>query len=275
MGAHTFYTAEVRAAVLAHYERAAPFIVRNFPMAPIEAVEYAQGLDGPREYTAALHYPVPPSIPTVEIGEFGHTKRYIAAAENSLLWLVHRNAIGFESWTSSPRDPESVGFGRVVLSGRNGATHADLRHAMFAVRAVLQERRVECIPVLSGGVGAALFIPFCDCPTYEEVRGWLHDVADEAAASDPIRLSTDIQLPRTRSCTFASRRTRSGGSARCRTRWPGAAGWRCSRRSAGTSSTPSLTASSPPGKVSSGSRKATFAVLAQKLAQQPFAATRR
>lgn len=206
MSSHTLYTPEVRAAVLAHYERAADLIAANFPLAPVEAIEYYPGPGGRAEYTAALHHAVPATIRTVEIGEFGHTKRYIAIAPNALLWLVHRNAIGFGSWTPSPRDPESVGFARIILSARDGATAEDLRSAMLLLRAVLLEQRVECVPVLGGGVSAALFIPFCDAPTYEMVRAWLHTVAETAAAREPRLLTTDIDpsLKRVIHCCVAT-----------------------------------------------------------------------
>ncbi len=195
---HTLYTPEVRAAVLAHYERAVDFIAANFPLAPIEAIEYYPGPGGRPEFTASLHHPVPETIPTVEIGEYGHTKRYIAIAPNSLLWLVHRNAIGFASWTPSPRDPESVGFGRVIISAKYGATADDLESAMLVVQSVLRERHVECIPVLGSDITAALFIPFGDTPTYEAVRSWLHEVADAAAARRPELFTTEMDPPERR-----------------------------------------------------------------------------
>jgi DNA primase len=198
MSSHTLYTPEVRAALLAHYGRAAGFIAANFPRAPVEAVEYYPGPGGRAEYTGALHHPVPDSIPTVEIGEFGDTKRYIAIAPNSLLWLVHHNAIGFASWTPSPRDPESVGFGRIIVSAKNGATADDLESTMLLVQSVLLDRSIGCIPVLGGDISAALFIPFCDAPTYETVRAWLHDVAETAAAQRPALLTTAIDPPEMR-----------------------------------------------------------------------------
>ena len=198
MSSHTLYTPEVRAVVLAHYQRAVDFIAADFPLAPVEAIEYYPGPGGRAEYTASLHRPVPDSIPTVEIGEFGHTKRYIAIAPNSLLWLVHHNAIGFASWTPSPRDPESVGFGRIIISALYGATADDLESAMLVVRNVLLEHRIESIPVLGADTTAALFIPFCDAPTYETVRPWLHDVAEAAAAQHPALLTTTIDPPHTR-----------------------------------------------------------------------------
>jgi DNA primase len=198
MSSHTLYTPEIRAVVLAHYQRAANLIAANFPLAPVEAIEYYPGPGGRAEYTASLHRPVPDSIPTVEIGEFGHTKRYIAIAPNSLLWLVHHNAIGFASWTPSPRDPESVGFGRIILSARYGATADDLESTMLAVQSLLLDRSIGCIPVLGGDMSAALFIPFCDAPTYDTVRSWLHDVAETVAARQPALLTTDIDPPHQR-----------------------------------------------------------------------------
>ena len=199
MSSHTLYTPETRAIVLAHYERAVDFIVANFPLAPVEAIEYYPGLGGREEYTGALRRPVTDSIPTVEIGEFGHTKRYIAIAPNSLLWLVHHNAIGFASWTPSARDPESVGFARIIITALYGATIDDLESAMLVVRSVLRDRRIESIPVLGADTTAALFIPFGDAPTYETVRTWLHDVVDTAAARQPALLTTTIDAPHTRS----------------------------------------------------------------------------
>ena len=134
----------------------------------------------------------------MEIGEFGHAKRYIAVAPDSLLWLVHRNAIGFGSWTPSPRDPESVGFGRMILSARYGTTADDLESALLLVRDVLRERRIECIPVLGGGISAALFIPFCEAPTYETARAWLHEVAETAASRRAQLLTTAVDPPHER-----------------------------------------------------------------------------
>lgn len=112
---------------------------------------------------------------------------------------MHHNAIGFGSWTPSARDPESVGFGHITISALYGATVEELEAAMRVVRNVLHHRRIECIPVLGADTTAALFIPFCDAPTYETVRAWLHDVAETAAAREPALLTTVIDPPHQRS----------------------------------------------------------------------------
>ncbi len=180
-----------RTAVLAHYEHAAALIALDFPLAPVVALGYPRGFGEEPSYTASWHKPLPRTIPHVDVESAGGLKRYAAIDRNALLWLVHRGAVGFESWTPSPRDPQKVGYARVLLSPRNGATQEQLTHAMLAVRTELSEHRAESIAVLDGRHGAALFVPFADLPAYEAVRDWLHAVARAAAERKPALLTVE------------------------------------------------------------------------------------
>ena len=178
-------------AVLAHYERAAELIALDFPLAPVVAVNYPKGFGEEPSYTSAWHRPLPKSIPFVDVGPPDDRKRYVAADRDALLWLVHRGAVGFDSWTPSPQDPERVGYARVLLSPRGGATQDQLPYAMLALQTALFSRGAETIAVLDGRHGAALFTPFADRPAYEALRHWLHGVADAAVAQSPTLLTTE------------------------------------------------------------------------------------
>jgi DNA primase len=182
---------QTRAAVLAHYEHAAEVIALDFPLAPVVAIGYPKGFGEDPSYTASWHQPLPKTIPYVDVGPANALKRYAAIDRNALLWLVHRGAVGFESWTPSPRDPDSVGYARVLLSPRNGATQEQLAYAMLDLRGQLRERHAEAIAILDGRHGAALFVPFADLPAYEAVRLWLHAVANAAAEHSPALLTTE------------------------------------------------------------------------------------
>jgi DNA primase len=183
----------VQATVLAHYERVVDLIAANFPLAPVVPVYYPHGLDAEPAYGGPVHndQPVPATIATVVCGLGDHRHRYVAVAPNALLWLVHRGAIDFTSWTPSPRDPDRVGYARIILSPRGGATPDHVTLAMQAARTELRDRGIECIPVLDGFAGAALFIPFNDAPGYEDVRAWLHGVADSAISHNQTLLTAD------------------------------------------------------------------------------------
>jgi DNA primase len=183
-------SAPERALILAHYERAAPFIAATFAGAPVVSVGYPNGLGTPGVYSASHPAPLPKSIGSVEVTTASGTRPYVAISENALLWLVHRYAVGFDSWTPSPKDPESVGFARLLLRQCGKATQEHLKFAMLAVRTVLVETGIESIAMFDGARGAALFVPFADLPTYESVRPWLHGVADKVVARNPALVTT-------------------------------------------------------------------------------------
>jgi DNA primase len=182
----------VRAAILAHYERAVDLIAANFPLAPVIPIYYPRGLDQDPQYGGSVHEPLPKIIRWVEITGQPQPRRYVAADANALRWLVHRGAVGFGTWTPSARDPERVGFARILLSPRRGASARQVASAMVAVRDVLRARRFDAIPVLEAN-GGALFIPLGDAPAYADVRAWLHDVAEAAVAGNATLLTADAQ----------------------------------------------------------------------------------
>jgi hypothetical protein len=59
---------------------------------------------------------------------------------------VHRGAVGLELWTPSPRDPESVGYARICLRPRGGASQERLALAMLGLRTIFLNRGIEAIP---------------------------------------------------------------------------------------------------------------------------------
>jgi len=189
----------VHAAVWAHYERAMAFVVANFPLVPVTPIAYPKGLDQDAHYDGPVRYPVPPYVTTVKLGEAHQHRHYPALDENAIRWYVQdRDAVDFCSWTPSVRNPERLGFARVILSPRGGATHEEVAQAMRAVRRVLGDSEIEAIPVLDGFAGGALFIPFDDAPEYDKVRAWLHEVAETAVDRNEDLLTTDPHDQRSR-----------------------------------------------------------------------------
>jgi DNA primase len=190
---HSVVAPSVQATVLAHYERVADLIAANFPLAPVIPVYYPDGLDAAPHYGGCVHddQPLPATVPTVQVAFPNHPRRYVAATADSLLWLVHRGAIDICSWTPNSHDPDRLGYARIILSPRGGATHEHVAFAMLALRTMLLQYGVEAIPVLAGSAGAALFIPFNDAPAYDAVRTWLHEVVNAAVAHSSTLITAD------------------------------------------------------------------------------------
>ena len=92
------------ALILAHYERAAPYLMESFPLAPVVPAYYPDGLGCGATYGGSWHRAIPHTVHSVEVGDPVHPVHYIALEPNALLWLVHQNAVGIESLTPSRRD---------------------------------------------------------------------------------------------------------------------------------------------------------------------------
>ena len=63
--------------------------------------------------------------------------------------------------------------------------------AALAMRALLFDTaQLEAVPLLDGGTGIALWIPFADRPRADALRKWLHALCNRAAALHPDLMST-------------------------------------------------------------------------------------
>ena len=178
-------TATQQQAILSHYQRVAPLLVHNFPNAPVVVTYYPDGLSNKPVYSNVAHEPLPESIPSTLVTTTRSVHPYPVMAEKTVLWLAHRGAVGLLSWTPSSRDPESVGFARILLRPVHGADQLHLKLAMLTLRTALFGCGLDAIPVLEGVHDAALFIPFSDAPAYDAVRVWLHGLVDHAIAQHP------------------------------------------------------------------------------------------
>ncbi|MBV8370852.1 MAG: hypothetical protein JO036_18210 [Candidatus Eremiobacteraeota bacterium] len=176
--------------IFEHYQRALPLMVLDFPHVPFVGAFHPYGLGNQPTFSGGWPE-LPESIAHVEVtGAQGKRHLYPGLTENAVLWLVHMGAVGVESWTPSPRDPESVGYARILLRQSGSAGEQELKYAMLAMRTALLEcRGLRAVPVLDGDAGAALFVPFADLPLYEDVRAWLHRLCNAAAEKHPALLT--------------------------------------------------------------------------------------
>jgi DNA primase len=94
-----------------------------------------------------------------------------------LLWLIYaKYAIEFYTWAPTLPDVGALRYGRILLEAPMGV---DLE-------------RLEAVPLLDGGKGIALWIPFADAPQAQPLRAWLHALYNRAVALHPDLVSTAI-----------------------------------------------------------------------------------
>lgn len=148
--------------ILAHYDLVGAAVERHFAGAPIVFTNFPGGFEKPPHWH----------------------RTDIPLSRNKLLWLCHRMfAVEFYSWAPLPADLDRLRFARILLESPTNP--AQLRLAALTLRALLAMQKLEAAPVLDGGTGFALWIPFADAPRAEAVRAWLHEFCASAVRKHP------------------------------------------------------------------------------------------
>jgi len=174
--------------ILGYYELAAPIMAKNFPHVPLVEMYYPRGLNQDVAFSGPAHEPLPHTIPSASAVTPSGNHVYPACAENTILWLAHRYAVGFLSWFPTASHADRVTVAHISMKPVAGATQQLLKDAMRTLRALLRERGLDAIPILHGNFGAALFLPCADAPTYEEARALLHTFVNGVIAEHPTLL---------------------------------------------------------------------------------------
>jgi DNA primase len=106
---------------------------------------------------------------------------------DKLLWLIHaKYAIEFYTWAPTLLDVGALRFGRILLEAPQGVDFVTVKLAGLAMRSLLFDvAKLEAVPLLDGGKGIALWIPFADTPQAEPLRAWLHALCKRAVALHP------------------------------------------------------------------------------------------
>ena len=89
------------------------------------------------------------------------------------------------------RRPNAVRFARILLETASPEQWLKLNEGLDAVEGVLFDAKIESLRVYDGGNGVALWIPFCDAPSYEDVRTWLHAQCAQAISRNPGALTLE------------------------------------------------------------------------------------
>lgn len=170
--------------LLQHYAAAGPPIERALGPIPFVWSTLPGGLDGPTIYHGPLSPKTRPKAPVVDVPTASGLHRYPALSADRIEGLVRYGAVEIYSWTPSRDDPTRARFARILLEApASDAEH--LNDALDVVEAVLRDDELESLRTYDGGMGAALWIPFADKPSYEDLRLWLHGVCAIAVARSP------------------------------------------------------------------------------------------
>ncbi len=170
--------------LLQHYAAAGPLMERDLGPIPFVWSTLPGGIDGPTIYHGPLSPKTRPKAAVVDVATASGHHRYPVLSTGRIEGLVRYGAVEIYSWSPSRDDPTRARFARLLLEAPN-ADAKSLNAALDAVEAILREGGLESLRVYDGGKGAAVWIPFADEPSYEEVRLWLHEECAKAVERNP------------------------------------------------------------------------------------------
>jgi DNA primase len=164
--------------LLRHYATAGPLMERLFGAIPFVWTTLPRGVDGPKIYHGPLSEKTRPKGPVVCVPTVHGVRRYPALSAERIEGLVRHGAVEFYSWSPTVADPTRARFGRILVETRSDIDEDNslvaLENGLGALDMLLKDSNVESLRVYDGGTGAAMWIPFCDEPTYGDVLRWLH-----------------------------------------------------------------------------------------------------
>ncbi len=150
----------------AHYARVAPLLHAAFGGMPVVSASFPHGL-GTKAYWHTKPLPLEPSV---------------------FAWCLDKlHSVEFHSWFPAPGAHDRCGIARIFLETSELVTPSDepvslsLSKAATLTRAALNAVGLDAMLMLDGTGGIALLVPFDDQPNYNDVRIWLHGLANALA----------------------------------------------------------------------------------------------
>ena len=129
----------------------------------------------------------------------------------SLLWLVQYNVVEVHAWLSRTDRPDAPDFAVVDLDPSEATPFADVVAAARLFKIELERVGLESFPKVTGSTGIHLFVPLERGPSFDVVRGRMHELARRVEAAAPELVTTDPHVADRGSRIFADYAQNSRG----------------------------------------------------------------
>jgi bifunctional non-homologous end joining protein LigD len=108
-----------------------------------------------------------------------------------LLGLVEIGVVEVHPWAATIEDIERPDHLILDLDPGPGIKWPFVRDTTFAIRELLEREGYDCWPKLTGGSGLHVMAPIKPDLTHKEVHAYALDLANQVAARDPARYTTE------------------------------------------------------------------------------------
>jgi bifunctional non-homologous end joining protein LigD len=174
--------------LLTYYREMAPVLLPYLAERPVTPRVYPRGIDGASYYRRERPEKAPEWLrgAEYETATDGHHIQVLLVDDAAgLLWLANSGAIELHIWGAHLPDlsePDLVVFD---LDPGEAASFADVLRAASLLHERLDDLGLRGYPKTSGGDGLHVFLPLASGHTFERVRDWVRQLAEELEAAHP------------------------------------------------------------------------------------------
>jgi bifunctional non-homologous end joining protein LigD len=174
--------------VLRYYLEVAPVMLHHLKDRPVTLRIFPEGIHGLSYYRRDLPETAPGWLRSAEYQPetVGHVIQ-LPLIDNAagLLWLANQGSIEMHTWASRTPDlsqPDQVVFD---LDPGEEASFADVLRAALRLRDALERLGLQSYPKTSGGRGLHVYLPLAAGHTFDAVRDWVKNQAEQLAVAYP------------------------------------------------------------------------------------------
>lgn len=181
--------------IVDYYCRVAPVMVPHLRNRPLMLERYRAGVDkgGFYQKEAGEHFPA--MIRRVDVPKEGGVVHHpVVDDEDGLVYLANQGCLTFHCWLPQAgrlRQPD-----RLIVDLDPPATAGafnTVRATALRLRKVFEQLGLAAFVQTTGSRGLHVVAPIVPGPDNDEVLAFAHTLADQLAASDPGRLTTEIR----------------------------------------------------------------------------------
>ena len=174
--------------LLGYYRDIAPILLPYFADRPVTLRTYPRGIGGPSYYRRESPVDLGDGLRDVEYqtATDQHVMRaFLIDDAVGLLRLANAGSIEFHVWGAKLPDlhePDQIIFD---LDPGDEASFENVVQAALRLHQRLEQFKLRSYPKLSGGDGVHVHLPLASGHTFDAVRDWVRDLAEELAEDHP------------------------------------------------------------------------------------------
>jgi bifunctional non-homologous end joining protein LigD len=174
--------------LLGYYREMAPVLLPHIAERPVTPRVFPRGIDGSSYYRRERPEKAPDWLrgAEYETATDGHRIRVLLVDDEAgLIWLANSGAIELHVWGARLPDlsePDLVVFD---LDPGEAASFEDVLRAASILHERLDGLGLRGYPKTSGGDGLHVFLPLAPGQTFERVRDWVRQLAENLEAAHP------------------------------------------------------------------------------------------